>query len=81
MKKLIRFFVFIYKWIVALFSSKPKVKQQEFEAENKEIDRRRFSHRNMPKHNNRKNTRGRYAQHMHGRPTIFHDSRNTSKKV
>ena len=77
MKKFFVFFVFIYRWVVALFSPKPKVKQQEakkkYVEENREIDRRKFRHKVIPQHNNRKNTRGRKTQHIYGHSAIYHD--------
>ena len=63
MKKLIAFFVNIYKWFILVFT-------REYETTEDKVDKlqlepkRRYRPRTMPAHNNRGNKRGRYTQHV-----------------
>ena len=78
MKKLITFFVFLYKWFISLFKREKKTTLiEKFEESQKEVQQR-YSHPVTPPHNNRsskRNKRGvrsRYTQYTPSGHPIFH---------
>jgi len=61
MKKLIAFFVNIYKWFILIFTREYETTVDELQPKPKVRYRPRIL---VPEHNNRKSKRGRYTQYV-----------------
>jgi hypothetical protein len=83
MKRIKIFLLTVWKLFVGLFRRSPvKHTVSKIVNESKEIVKRTYHNRKVvPQHNNRRNTRGRFTQHIWGDRAIFHSYKNLPNKV
>jgi hypothetical protein len=80
MKKFIAFFVMIYNWFISLFKTKEKIKPEKISTPEIKWTNRQ----EIPPHNNRKITRGRFVQYINvgeGRTRSIYHGANCNEKL